>query len=116
MKFVNKYKKVVLSERALWNIETNIFGATQHLDVYRRIIYSLNRIAGGWYDGIQYVGKHTWKKDVDFADCTLYLTLVVSRDYQEVEFCVTSIVFHSFTVTESQLRRIIREAIRKIIA
>lgn len=65
-RFRNTYKEVYISTQAQGN-----------LAFYSDIRVSLNAIAGGYYEGIRYIGNNTWMKSFEFGGGYCYITLIV---------------------------------------
>lgn len=114
----NTYKDIYLSEGAKLQLEELLNGLEQgNLAFYSDIRVSLNRIAGGEYEGIKYVGNHTWRKDLEFGGGCYYLSIICDPTYRKVAFYVTRFEFDPSTsnrrivLKESTLRRIIRESL-----
>ena len=118
----NTYKDIYLSEGAKSQLEELLNGFEQgNLAFYSDIRVSLNRIAGGEYEGIKYIGDHTWKKDLEFGGGCYYLSLICDSTYRKVAFYITRFEFDPSTsnrkivLKESTLRKIIRETIINVL-
>ena len=121
-RFRNTYKEVYISTQVQRKLQELLDNPTQgNLAFYSDIRVSLNAIAGGYYEGIQYVGNNTWIKSFECGGGCCYITLICSSDYRKVAFYVTDLKFDAtttnrpITITESQLRYLIREAIKKVL-
>ena len=120
--FRNSYKEVYISAQAQEKLQELLDNPTQgNLAFYSDIRVSLNTIAGGYYEGIQYIGNTTWNKSFDFGGGNCYMSLICSRDYRKVAFYIADFKFDArttnrpITITESQLRSIIYETMRNIL-
>lgn len=121
-RFRNTYKEVYISTQAQGKLQELLDNPTQgNVAFYSDIRVSLNAIAGGNYEGIRYIGNNTWMKSFEFGGGCCYITLICSRDYRKVAFYVTDFKFDAtttnrpITITESQLRSIIRETLRRVL-
>lgn len=121
-RFRNSYKEVYISAQAQGKLQELLDNPTQgNLAFYSDIRVSLNTIAGGYYEGIQYIGYNRWIKSFEFGGGNCYMSLICSRDYRKVAFYITDFKFDArtanrpITITESQLHSIIYETIRRLL-
>ena len=122
IKLANNYKDVFLSPEAKSQLESLLNPYEPgNLAFYSDIKVSLNRIAGGDYEGITYVSSHTWTKQMEFGGGCYYLSLICDSIYRKVAFYITRFEFdpsasnRRIVLRESTLRKIIRESIIRIL-
>lgn len=134
IKFANSYKDVYISILAKNQLEDLLSSCDQgNLAFYSDIKVSLNRIAGGEYEGIKFVGNYTWKKDLEFGGGSIYLNIICDNTYRKVAFYVPKFDFNPKTtnrkisleeennlslisVTESDIKNMVMECVCRIIS
>ena len=132
--FVNTYKDVYISVSAKNQLEDLVSSCNQgNLAFYSDIKVSLNRIAGGEYEGVKFIGNNTWRKDLEFCGGSYYLNLICDYTYRKEAFYVIKFEFNpqttnrklsleeknkhnTISITESEIRDIVLESVSKILS
>ena len=134
--FANSYKQLLLSPEAINDLEDFLgrnFNSPNNqvvnkcAQLYRELLYEMNQIVGGYYSSLTYITKYKWKVSLD-SGCYFVLSIVCDSNYRNVLFVIENFFFpvplngiysilseRKIRIKESQLRRIIKESIKRTL-